>query len=66
MYPYEIVKMLTPLPEETRAEFPPGDFVEHDLDARATWLQLIGRMVKIKPTSSWESFAISPANIPKA
>ena len=34
MYPYEIVKMLTPSPEETRAEFPPGDFVEHDLDAQ--------------------------------
>jgi acetyl/propionyl-CoA carboxylase alpha subunit/acetyl-CoA carboxylase carboxyltransferase component len=33
IYPYEIVKMLTPAPEHTRAEFPPGDFVEHDLDA---------------------------------
>jgi acetyl/propionyl-CoA carboxylase alpha subunit/acetyl-CoA carboxylase carboxyltransferase component len=33
IYPYEIVKMLTPAPEGTRAEFPPGEFVEHDLDA---------------------------------
>jgi acetyl/propionyl-CoA carboxylase alpha subunit/acetyl-CoA carboxylase carboxyltransferase component len=33
IYPYEIVKMLTPTPEDTRAEFPIGDFVEHDLDA---------------------------------
>ncbi len=33
IYPYEIVKMLTPAPEQTRAEFPPGDFVEHDLDS---------------------------------
>ena len=33
IYPYEIVKMLTPAPEDTRAEFPPGDFVEYDLDA---------------------------------
>jgi acetyl/propionyl-CoA carboxylase alpha subunit/acetyl-CoA carboxylase carboxyltransferase component len=33
IYPYEIIKMLTPAPEYTRAEFPPGDFVEHDLDA---------------------------------
>jgi len=32
IYPYEIVRMLTPSPENTRAEFPPGDFVEHDLD----------------------------------
>ncbi|MFZ0731456.1 MAG: carboxyl transferase domain-containing protein [Candidatus Sulfotelmatobacter sp.] len=33
VYPYEIIKMLTPAREDTRAEFPPGDFVEHDLDA---------------------------------
>ena len=33
IYPYEIIKMLTPAPEDTRAEFPAGDFVEHDLDA---------------------------------
>jgi len=33
IYPYEIVKMLTPALEHTRAEFPAGDFVEHDLDS---------------------------------
>jgi len=33
IYPYEIIKMLTPAPEQTRAEFPSGDFVEHDLDS---------------------------------
>ena len=33
IYPYEIVKMLTPSLENTRAEFPHGDFVEYDLDA---------------------------------
>ena len=33
IYPYEIVKMLTPDREDIRAEFPPGDFIEHDLDA---------------------------------
>jgi acetyl/propionyl-CoA carboxylase alpha subunit/acetyl-CoA carboxylase carboxyltransferase component len=33
VYPYEIVKMLTPAMEDTRAEFPPGEFVEYDLDA---------------------------------
>jgi len=32
IYPYEIIRMLTTSPEDTRAEFPPGDFVEHDLD----------------------------------
>jgi acetyl-CoA carboxylase carboxyltransferase component/pyruvate/2-oxoglutarate dehydrogenase complex dihydrolipoamide acyltransferase (E2) component len=32
IYPYEIINMLTPAPEDTRAEFPPGDFVEHDLN----------------------------------
>ena len=34
LYPYEIVKMLTPKPDDTRADFPPGDFVEHDLNAQ--------------------------------
>ena len=33
IYPYEIIKMLTPAPEYTRAEFPSGDFIEHDLDS---------------------------------
>ncbi len=32
-YPYEIVRMLTPSSEDTRAAFPPGDFREYDLDA---------------------------------
>ena len=40
IYPYEIVKMLTPAPEHTRAEFPPGDFIEHDLDSE-------GRLVAV-------------------
>ena len=30
-YPYEVVRMLTP-PEGSSADFPAGDFVEHDLD----------------------------------
>ncbi len=33
IYPYEIIKMLTPPPEETRAEYPTGKFEEYDLDA---------------------------------
>jgi acetyl/propionyl-CoA carboxylase alpha subunit/acetyl-CoA carboxylase carboxyltransferase component len=32
-YPYEIIELLTPSPEDTRAEFPPGEFVEYDLDS---------------------------------
>jgi len=34
IYPYEIIKLLTPPPEETRAGFPEGTFVEYDLDAQ--------------------------------
>ena len=33
VYPYEIIKMLTSAREDARTEFPPGDFLEHDLDA---------------------------------
>lgn len=33
-YPYEIVRMLTPSSEDTRAAFPPGDFREYDLDVQ--------------------------------
>ena len=33
IYPYEIIKMLTPAPEYTRAEFPVGNFIEHDCDS---------------------------------
>ena len=40
IYPYEIIRMLTPATEGTRSEFPPGDFVEHDLDAN-------GRLVPV-------------------
>ena len=40
IYPYEIIKLLTPAREDTQAEFPPGDFVEHDLDAE-------GRLVPV-------------------
>jgi len=33
IYPYEIIRMLAPAVDEPRGDFPPGDFVEHDLDA---------------------------------
>jgi acetyl/propionyl-CoA carboxylase alpha subunit/acetyl-CoA carboxylase carboxyltransferase component len=32
LYPYEIIKMLTPAPEDPVSEFPSGEFIEHDLD----------------------------------
>jgi acetyl-CoA carboxylase carboxyltransferase component len=32
VYPYELVKLMTPEREGVHADFPPGDFVEHDLD----------------------------------
>ena len=48
IYPYEIIKMLTPAPKPIQeefppkdfAEFPPGDFAEHDFDAE-------GRLVPV-------------------
>lgn len=41
VYPYEIIKMLTPAAEDTRAEFPCGDFVEYDFDSE-------GRLVPVE------------------
>ena len=38
IYPYEIIRMITPASDDTRPEFPPGDFVEHDLDAEGRLL----------------------------
>ena len=32
LYPYELIRMLAPTTANARADFPPGDFVEHDLD----------------------------------
>ena len=40
VYPYEIVKMLTSSREDVRSEFPPGDFVEYDLDAQGRLLSV--------------------------
>ena len=40
LYPYEIIKLLTPAPDETRADLPPGEFVELDLDDK-------GRLVPV-------------------
>ncbi|HEY5677907.1 MAG TPA: carboxyl transferase domain-containing protein, partial [Myxococcales bacterium] len=31
-YAYEVVKLFTPSQDASQGEFPPGDFVEHDLD----------------------------------
>jgi acetyl-CoA carboxylase carboxyltransferase component len=40
IYPYEIIKLLTPDLHHSHAEFAPGDFVEHDLDS-------MGRLVPV-------------------
>jgi acetyl/propionyl-CoA carboxylase alpha subunit/acetyl-CoA carboxylase carboxyltransferase component len=32
VYPYEVIRMLTPSPGVEQAEFPPGDFQEYDLE----------------------------------
>lgn len=37
-YPYELVRMLTPPREATTAEFPPGEFVEHELGPQGNLL----------------------------
>ena len=41
VYPYEIINMLAPAAEDTRAEFPPGDFVEYDFNSE-------GRLVPVE------------------
>ncbi|KAA3655897.1 MAG: carbamoyl-phosphate synthase subunit L, partial [Calditrichaeota bacterium] len=33
IYPYELIRMLTPEKHTARADYPPGDFVEYDFDA---------------------------------
>jgi acetyl/propionyl-CoA carboxylase alpha subunit/acetyl-CoA carboxylase carboxyltransferase component len=32
VYPYELIKMLTPARDHERSDFPPGEFIEYDLD----------------------------------
>jgi acetyl-CoA carboxylase carboxyltransferase component len=41
-YPYEIVRMLAPRPG-TQADFPPGKFVEHDLDENGVTIEVGSR-----------------------
>jgi acetyl-CoA carboxylase carboxyltransferase component len=33
IYPYEVIRMMTPSPQDSPTEFPVGDFVEHDLNS---------------------------------
>ena len=53
-------------PEDARGEFPPGDFVEYDLDAEGRLVPVDRPYGKTKPTSSLESSATSPPDIPRA
>lgn len=32
VYPYELIRILTPQRDQTRGEYPPGEFTEYDLD----------------------------------
>src|SRR5262249_7725928 len=43
IYPYELVKMLTPSAQDERSDLPPGDFVEYDLDERGDKLVPVER-----------------------
>ncbi len=38
VYPYELVRMLTPSRDAAPGQFPPGEFIEHDLDAEGRLL----------------------------
>jgi len=51
VYPYEIIRMLTPDKKHMRSDFPPGDFVEHDLDAQ-------GRLVPVN-----RAYGLNKSNI---
>ena len=43
VYPYELIRMLTPPRETAAGQFPPGEFVEHDLDAEGKRLVPVER-----------------------
>ncbi|MBK6847071.1 MAG: carbamoyl-phosphate synthase subunit L [Proteobacteria bacterium] len=51
LYPYELIEMLTPAREGVQAEYPPGEFLEHDLDAE-------GRLVPVE-----RPYGLNKANI---
>lgn len=40
IYPYEIIRMLTPPQRHARAEFPGGDFVEYDLNSQGELIRV--------------------------
>ena len=66
IYPYEIIKMLTPARGVTRAEFPPAS-LSSTISARkgASFLSIVP-MAKTEPTSSPALFATLPPSIPRA
>ncbi|MBK8481340.1 MAG: hypothetical protein IPL40_09215 [Proteobacteria bacterium] len=51
LYPYELIEMLTPAREGVQAEYPPGEFVEYDLDAE-------GKLVPVE-----RPYGLNQANI---
>ena len=42
IYPYELIRMLAPAPDQLQSPLPPGEFIEHDLDAQGR-LMPVGR-----------------------
>ncbi len=66
VYPYEIVKMLTPSREDTRAEFLPAILWSTISTPMGGWFQSIVPMVRTRQTSSLELSATSRTDIPRA
>ncbi|HEY7099160.1 MAG TPA: carboxyl transferase domain-containing protein [Terriglobales bacterium] len=41
IYPYEIIKLLTPSPDDASTDFPAGEFTEYDLDSDGAMIPVI-------------------------
>jgi acetyl/propionyl-CoA carboxylase alpha subunit len=66
IYPYEIIKMLTPGREVTRGEFPPVNLSSTTWARKGASFLSIVPTAKTRPTLSSASFATLPRSIPRA
>ena len=66
IYPYEIIKMLTPVGRIPGANFRPANSSSTISMPTTGWCRSIVRPGKTSPTSSSASFATLPPSIPKA
>ena len=66
VYPYEIIKMLTPTPDQTGRNFLAAILSNTISTRQDGWCPSIVPMVKTKPTSLLVSFATLQRSIPKA